>query len=172
MRLSYAGGFTLVEVLVALLVLAVGIAGAAAAQVAATRTRHDTMLMATAVQLAASLAERIRAHPSAAYAAFDYQAGRDGPPTAVPFCDGACDAARLAEADLAELRAALHAEFPGGRALVCRDARVWDETREALAWECTSTPQAPLVVKLGWRMRRADGSAIDDAPALAMVVGP
>lgn len=172
MRLSYAGGFTLVEVLVALLVLAVGIAGAAAAQVAATRTRHDTMLMASAVQLAASLAERIRANPSADYARFDYHAGRDGAPASVPFCEGQCDRARLAEADLAEVRAALHADFPGGRALVCRDARVWDDARQALGWDCTSGTDAPLVIKLGWRMRRADGSAMDDGPALAMVVAP
>lgn len=172
MRLSYACGFTLVEVLVALLVLAIGIAGAAAAQVAATRTRHDTMLMSAAVQLAAGLAGHIRANPSASYAQFDYHAGRDGPPSPASFCDGRCDSTQMAEADLAELRSTLHANFPGGRALVCRDARVWDEARKALAWDCAAAAQAPLVIKLGWRMRRADGSAIDDAPAIAMVVGP
>ncbi len=179
MRLWHAHGFTLIEVLVALLVLAVGVAGAAAAQVAATRTRHDSSRMSRAVQLAAGLAERMRANSAAMdagdaanpYARFQYQAAGDGPPAPAPSCDGRCDSAQMAQADLGEVRTALHAGFPGGRALVCRDARVWDAARNAFTWDCASTPDAPLVIKVGWRMRRADGGAIDDAPAVAMVVG-
>jgi prepilin-type N-terminal cleavage/methylation domain-containing protein len=45
-------GFTLIEVLVALFVLAIGIVGAGAAQLAAERTRQQAALMAEAGQLA------------------------------------------------------------------------------------------------------------------------
>jgi type IV pilus assembly protein PilV len=55
-------GFTLLEVMVALLVLSVGILGAAGAQVVSLRTRHGSALLSNGVQLASSLADRMRAN--------------------------------------------------------------------------------------------------------------
>jgi type IV pilus assembly protein PilV len=186
MRLRLAGGFTLIEVLVALFVLAIGIAGAAATQLAALRTRHQSALLSQGVQLASALAERMRANAAALqaddafnpYLALRYDALADGAPLAAdPAChSGAgCDPAQLADADLYHLKQALHSTFPGGRVVVCRDAQVWDPARRALAWRCAAGGGAPIVIKLGWRGREHDGraaldAALEFAPSVALVV--
>ena len=185
MRGTNAGGFTLIEVLVAVLLLAIGIAGAAGAQLSAMRTRHGTGLMTTAVQLAGSLADRMRANPAqllagdaSVYAQLRYDAARDGPPPPASvhcYAGGDCGSAQMAQFDMAEVQAALHSQFPGGRIVVCHDAAIWDEGRAALSWDCTAGAGAPLVIKLGWRGKRADGA--DDveaaggfAPSVAVAV--
>ena len=57
-------GFTLVEVLVALFVVALGIAGAAGLQTLAVRTGRDAMLLSDATRLARSLASPLDCRPS------------------------------------------------------------------------------------------------------------
>lgn len=173
---GHAGGFTLVEVLVALFVLAIGILGAAATQGAALRMRHQSALMSRGVQLAATLADAMRANPAAmqardeanAYLQFRYDVERDGAPSGGPACYGAaCSADELPAFELAQLRQALYDHFPGGRALVCRDRQIWDPARRALAWECAGGGGAPVVIKLGWR----EGEIAANAPSIAIVVG-
>jgi type IV pilus assembly protein PilV len=183
LRNGVAGGFTLVEVLVAVLLLAVGLLGALGTQVAALRTRQESQLMSRGVHLASDLAERMRANAaqmrladaSNPYLQFRYVAGAEAPP-APTACYGAgrCDSAQLARFDLADTAAALHAGFPGGRIAVCRDAAIWDDGGRALTWDCASVAGAPVVIKLGWHTRRAPGasaSAAPSAPALALMLG-
>lgn len=169
MRWRSVGGFTLVEVLVALFVLAVGVVGATGLQLAAQRARHQSALMSDAVQLAASLAERMRANPAVLaapgnpYLQLRYDAAADGAP-AMPapcFGDADCSPAQMAEFDLYEMKRAIRAGFPRGRIVVCRDA-----AGGALAWDCAPAAHAPIVVKLGWRGNH-DG---DRAPSVALVV--
>jgi type IV pilus assembly protein PilV len=159
-----AGGFTLVEVLVALLVLAVGIVGASATQLAAQRARRHAAQVEGAVRLATSLAERMRANPVVMAAAdadnpylqLDYDAAT-GAPAPAQACFGAtdCSPAQMAGFDLYETTEALHALLPRGRIVVCRDA-AWK------AWPCTPGAGAPVLVKVG-----LDG---DQAPSVALVV--
>jgi type IV pilus assembly protein PilV len=186
LRLCLVGGFTLIEVLVAVFVLAVGIVGAAATQVAALRTRQQSSLMSNAVQLASALADRMRANAGPMHAGdadnpylgLRYDAALDGaPPRAAALCYAGtgCSSAQLAKFDVYELKQALHADFPGGRVLVCRDARMWDAGRSALSWDCTGAAGAPIVIKLGWRGKEHDGSDATDragqfAPSVAIVL--
>lgn len=153
------GGFTLIEVLVALFVLAVGIVGAAAAQLGAERTRQQSVLVSEAAQLAGSLAARMQVNravsslPGGAnpYLALSYDAA-DGPPTAAAICfDSPCTPAQLAEFDLHEIRQLVHARFPHGRVVVCRDSSPWDAAAGRLRWSCDAHPDALPVVKLGWQ---------------------
>jgi type IV pilus assembly protein PilV len=168
------GGFTLVEVLVALFVVAVGVVGAAGTQMAAQRTRHQAALMSDAVQLAASLSERMRANQVAMAAAGNpylqlrYDAASDGAPAPGVTCfgDAECNPSQMAEFDLYETRLAIHAGFPRGRIVVCRDAAIQDAGSKVLAWACEEASNAPIVVKLGWRGNEAGA----DAPSVAMVV--
>ncbi|WP_229518455.1 type IV pilus modification protein PilV [Massilia sp. PAMC28688] len=164
-----ASGFTLIEVLVAALVLAIGIAGVIAAHLGAQRTRHGTALMSGAVQLAAGTAERIAANGRFRdqYAGFDYDSTRDGPPApSAQACFGTpCSGGQLAAADLAELRQALHAGFPGGRIVICRDAAV-AQAGARLAWQCGGGSGAPLAIKIGWIER---GAGVDTLPALVLL---
>lgn len=165
-------GFTLVEVLVALFVLAVGIVGAGAAQLSAGRTRQQSALMSEAAQLAASLAARMQVNPVVSslpdganpYLAFSYDAA-GAVPAAGPGCFGSssCTPAQLAEFDLHEIRLTLHAQFPRGRIAVCRDASPWDSAVRRFRWSCDGNAGALPVVKLGWQ-----GSG--DAPAYVGVI--
>jgi len=160
MRPHRQGGFTLVEVLVALFVLAVGVLGAGAAQLAAQRTRQQSALMSEAAQLAASLAARMRVNTVAAglpdasnpYLSLDYDAATDGDPGAAPAScyAAACDPLRLAAFDLHEAKQAVYAAFPGGRIAVCRDSAPWDAGAGRYRWTCTADAGAPLLIKLGW----------------------
>jgi len=173
MQMHRHGGFTLIEVLVALFVLAVGVAGAGAAQLAAQRTRQHAALTSEAAQLAASLAARMQANPSVStlpaganpYIGFDYAAGGAEPPAdGVPcFGAGGCDAVGLAAFDLHETRLAVHGRFPGGRIAVCRDGAPWDGAGQRYRWECSDDPHAPVAIKIGWH-----GSA--DGPAFVAMV--
>jgi type IV pilus assembly protein PilV len=173
-------GFTLIEVLVALLVLAIGIAGAVGVQWSALRTRHATALMSAGVQLGAALAERMRANSSQlraddsanAYLNLRYDGAHDGAPTppASPCFGGTlCSSAQMADFDSYEIKYALHSSFPDGRIAVCRDGSVWSAGLRSLVWECAQAANAPIVIKLGWRDRRADPQA-PIRPALAMIV--
>jgi type IV pilus assembly protein PilV len=185
LRLRSAGGFTLIEVLVAVVVLAIGILGASATQLAALRTRHQSGLMSDGVQLASALADSMRANlePMAAadggnpYLQLRYDAATDGAPTPAQQClpGAGCSAFQLAEADVDQLRQALHAGFPGGRVAVCRDSQVWDAGRGALRWACDGGNGAPIVIKLGWRGKEIDGGDARDgagefAPSVAIAL--
>ncbi|QOY95927.1 type IV pilus modification protein PilV [Massilia sp. UMI-21] len=159
-RRAQSLGFTLVEVLVALFVLAVGIVGAGAAQLSAERTRQQSALMSEAAQLAAALAARMQVNPAVAqlpdganpYLDFAYDAA-DGPPAAGVLCFGgaACTPAQLAAFDLHDIRQAVHAQFPRGRIAVCRDGSPWDSARRRYRWRCDGDADALPVVKLGWQ---------------------
>jgi type IV pilus assembly protein PilV len=172
-RARICAGFTLVEVLVALFIVALGIAGAAGLQALAVRAGRDAARLSDATRLAHSLAERMRANPHALalpdadnpYLLLDYDAG-SGPPTAPALCyaDATCDPDALARFDLFEVSEALAADFPGGRIRVCRDAAPTDAGGRP-AWSCTTQEGAPLVVKVGWR---AHGDAATGAPKLML----
>lgn len=179
MRWRRGAGFTLVEVLVALFVLAVGIIGASATQVLAQRSRHAAALAADGARLAAGLAQRMRANP-VAMAAPDrtnpYLVGHDAaldaaPPMLAP-CLGTADCTplQMAQFDIDDTIEALHARFPGGRILVCRDATAWDAAAGALSWDCAAEAGAPLVIKLGWHDNRGGDARAASAPRLAFAV--
>ena len=166
-------GFTLAEMLVALFVVALGIAGAAGVQATALRSGRAAARLADGVQLAAALAERMRANPAAMaladtdnpYLELDY-ATDAGPPPSGPACYGgaACDAAQLARFDLAEAASELGARFASARILACRDASAPGAAGEA-SWSCSGEAGAPVVIKLGWREP-------DEAAALPRVALP
>lgn len=180
MRSRVAGGFTLIEVLVAAFVLAVGVMGALAAQTVALRTRAQSALMSHGVQLATSFADRMRANtaqmraPDNAnpYLNVRYDSAFDGVP-AQPrrMCrfGAACDSAQLASFDVHEMQREMHASFPRGRVLVCRDAVVWDAARGSLSWDCSGGPADPPVIKLGWH-HAGDTDNAGAAPMVALAV--
>ena len=186
MRLRTVTGFTLIEVLVAVFVLAIGLIGGMAAQTTALRTRHATAQLSDGVQLASAFADRMRANATQMqgadganrYLQVHYQGSSGAPaaPATLCYAGAACSSEQLADVDIYELKQALHRAFPGGRAVVCRDATMWDSTRGALSWDCNGGAAAPVVIKLGWRSRLPDGRpAMDTAgelpPQLAIVVG-
>lgn len=170
-----SAGFALAEVLLALLVVALGIAGAAALQTRALRAGRDAARLSAGAQLAASLAERMRANRLAMalpdadnpYLQLDYDAGSSQPPAADPcYADADCSPLQLAAFDRFEIAQAVAAAVPGGRIRVCRDAAPADPVSGLISWNCDGQTGAPLAIKLGWREA---GAA--DAPRVLQFVG-
>jgi len=167
-------GFTLLEVLVALLVVVLGVAGATGVQAMAVRAAGEAARLSDGMQLAASLAQRMRANPVAMalpdaanpYLQFDQEPGA-APESASP-CFGAanCSPEQLARFDVYETGAALAQRFPGGRIRVCRDGQD-PGASGLLAWSCTGGLDAPVTIKLGWRGRPGEA----DAPAVFLTLG-
>lgn len=110
-------GFTMVEVLVALVVLAIGLLGIAALYLDSLRAGRSAIYRTQAVNLAADVADRIRANRLgiAAYATAFADAA-----VAVPTCDttAGCTAAELANTDLARWKDAIAQLLPEGQGQV------------------------------------------------------
>jgi type IV pilus assembly protein PilV len=169
-----ARGFTLVEVLVALFVVALGVTGAAAVQAMAVRAADQAARLSDGLRLADALAQRKRAQtvamalPDAANPYLQFDAAPGAAPAPAPACYGAssCNSQQMAQFDLSETAALLASRFPGGRMRVCRDAPHPDAAG-LLAWACTDQPGAPVAIKFGWRGRPDDA----DALAVFLMVG-
>ena len=187
-KLKHAG-FSLIEVLISVFVLALGVIGSAGMQLGALRTTQQSAFQTTALELAAEMADKMRANASQMkqsdnlFLKVDYQSasGADPAPPGA-FCygkDAACDAEALARFDIYEWEKRIKSSLPGGRALICRDAAPWDSGAGALTWTCSkpSFDSAGLVIKIGWQAKNPDGSLIHDAakffpPSVALAVEP
>ena len=105
-------GFTLVEALVALIVLAVGLLGIAALYVESLSASRSALLRTQAVNLAADMADRIRANRIAGIA---YAVDTAGTGTEATACEttAGCAAADLAAHDIFRWKATGAALLPG-----------------------------------------------------------
>jgi type IV pilus assembly protein PilV len=120
-----AGGFSLVEVLVAMFVVAMGILALAGLLQAATRYAKMSELRSTATLLANDIADRIRANPvGGALGDTGYDRTGDTFPSAAAPPHAACTSAApcgpsdLARADLADWTSRLRATLPKGSAWI------------------------------------------------------
>ncbi|HUQ08832.1 MAG TPA: type IV pilus modification protein PilV [Steroidobacteraceae bacterium] len=148
-------GFSLIEALVALIVLSVGLLGAAGLLLGALRDQSLALRQAAATVLLIDMADRIRANPEAreAYAGPAY-AG-DSP------CGEAddCDALALAAHDLAHFESAAHRLLPQ------------QQPRAQINFEPATGPTTDrYVISLTWIDAR-DSEASGEA-TLALLVQP
>ncbi len=111
-------GFTLVEALVSLAVLAIGVLGVATMLLAALRESQDALLQTQAAILGADLGERIRAN-RLARSSYQLEEGAILAPPAVDCrATGACEPADLAGLDLYEWQQSALAALPDARTSV------------------------------------------------------
>jgi type IV pilus assembly protein PilV len=93
-------GFTLIEVLVAMLVLSIGVLGVAGMQVTALKNLQSSSNFGVAAMLSNDMADRMWVNQAQALAdAYDHTAAATNPANCV---DSACTDAELAEFDVAE----------------------------------------------------------------------
>lgn len=185
-RHSHAG-FALIEVLICILVLTVGLIGAALMQLHASRTTEQSSLHDTALALAMQIADELRAND----AQTRLQAGANPflpfaytvpvqpvfASTATDCYRQSCTSRQMADESMREWR--LRADLvlrAGGRIEICRDAGIVAPTNAPLNW-CNGVAGAdstvPVAVKIGWSERDADGrTVVDQAPRVAVVVSP
>lgn len=182
-------GFSLIQILISVLVLTLGVIGAAGLQLAALRTSQQSALQTAALQLASEMADRMRANhrqmqrqdSDNPFLALDYRSAVDPQPPAALCHSVSCDSAALAQFDIYEWQKRIKSALPGARARICRDATPWDSAKGALTWECNpgADNNASLVIKLGWlgKGSNPDGSMNADAgasfaPSVALTVEP
>jgi type IV pilus assembly protein PilV len=110
-------GFTMVETLVALVVLAIGLLGIAGLLLKSLQSGRTATYRTQAVNLAADLADRIRMNRTAQLA---YATQFADVEVAVPACDGTggCSDGDLASTDLSRWKADLNQRLPGGQGQV------------------------------------------------------
>lgn len=175
-----SGGFSLVEVLVSILVLAVGLMGAAVMQLNAARTTDQSNFHNNAVLLATQIADEMRANstemrnPKSSFLNVRYSpvSPISGPSTKCYTSD--CNSSQWAQQVEIEWLQKLNDYLPGGQLQICRDSTVIDSNHD-LTW-CPSIPNgadAPVVIKIGWYDKDPSGKTISNpAPLVALLVSP
>ena len=114
------GGFTLLEVLVSALILAIGLVGVAGLQTMSLKNNQSAYMRSQATALAYDLADRMRSNVDAANAgSYDPAAA-----AAQASCTTAigCSTQQMAQNDMSEWLTALAANLPMGEGFVCIDS--------------------------------------------------
>lgn len=151
-------GFTLLEVLIAVVVFAIGLLGIAGLQVAGMRFTHGSQLRAVAAMQADSMAERMRANMTGVRDG-DYNITGAMPTSFDTDCGAeACTPAELAEYDLVLWNDGAEGKpdesnattLPSGRGIVCIDSTPDDGDESD--WECDNEGIV-YAVKLTWKER-------------------
>ena len=119
MKMPPQTGFSLLELLAALAILALGLLGMAALQLAVMREARTSLLQGEASLLAASLLERVRANPAADYGGLGFAAW---PAAAADCAARPCSSAQLRAYDLAHWRCAINPLDASGRQLPACEA--------------------------------------------------
>jgi len=106
-----ASGFTLLEVLVALVVLSIGLLGLSGLQTSSLRNNHSAFLRSQATLAITDIMDRMRANNDAANAD-NYDINYGATPSATA-CTSNCSAQAVADMDLVEWRSYVE-RLPGG----------------------------------------------------------
>jgi len=143
---SDISGFTLIELMVALLVLAIGLLGLAGLQAKGLSNNHNAYLRTQATLLAQDMADRMRANPSGVSQG-DYYDGQTAQQTSDCLASAGCSALLMAKNDYYEWTTAgaggmSVANLPNGHSVVCLDSTPNDLTP-------LPTPNAPGCDGLG-----------------------
>jgi type IV pilus assembly protein PilV len=144
-------GFTLIEVLIAVVVLASGLLGLAAIQATALGNNHSAYNRSQATQLAYDIADRMRANSNAAanylgLASAASCATNDTPCTACKTIANACTPQQMAEQDRYDWNQNIGRSLPDGEGFISRSGNVytirvsWDDDKN------TSTAKLDFLV--------------------------
>jgi type IV pilus assembly protein PilV len=157
-RRRRASGFSLIEVLVALLVLSFGLLGMVGLQAMALQNNREARLQSVAVDLARELAEMMRGNKNVAMldTANPYIGDFSSPlaPATVSDClsvgSSCANATLVANAEMSDWLARVDTNLPGARVKVCSDTNPYNG--DGLPqWDCTAgATNDLLVIKIGW----------------------
>lgn len=184
MKTSAIDGFSLIEVLISILVLTVGVIGAASMQLTALQTSRWSAFQTTALHLALEMADHVRSHSrhqqagdvGNPYLTIDHRTSDDRSATIVSSnCygrDANCNAEELASFEIALWLQRISKELPVARVRVCRDAQPWDAGAQRYTWSCAGSggvhSNALIFIKIGWPGENATG--VDFPPVLVLPV--
>ena len=122
---THQRGFTLLEVLIAFIVLTIGLLGTVALQAKAKQASYDSVQRAAALALANDIVQRVRTNDSPSAATdYDVNFGSTSTSTAASCFNARCTAAQMAAFDISEWIKATQARERTGAlsdAFVCID---------------------------------------------------
>lgn len=146
------GGFTLLEVLIAVVIFSIGLLGIASMQMTGMKQTFNSHVRAMAVAQAENMADRMRANREAVDDG-DYDSATM--PGSYPTdCDSAeCTPAEMATFDLVQWNASNAAVLPGGSGAVCIDSTPNDG--DPSDWACDASGSV-YAVKVQWTERGLD----------------
>ncbi len=171
-------GFSMVEVLVAIVILSFGLLGVVGLQAAAIKNTRDARQQSVAVVLARELADMMRANPQVAARATNnpYHGnfsdnGSGMQPATVSNCldvGSRCASANdIANAQMTEWLARVSNLLPGARVSICRDTAPYD-ANGLPQWACTSSATASqniAFIKIGWLRENTKGQIVNTSDA-------
>ena len=144
-RRRAAGGYVLLEALIAVVIAAVGFIGAARMQTFGLAMNNSTQARQKATLLGYQMADRIRAN-QAGVSARAYDRPSAGATDCLIAVTG-CTPTQLAAADVGEWESEIAAQLPGATGVVCLDSTPDDGT--ASAPQCDGAGNI-IAVKLWW----------------------
>ncbi|MCW8944123.1 MAG: type IV pilus modification protein PilV [Sedimenticola sp.] len=146
-------GMTLLEVLIALLVISVGLLGMAGLQVAGIKMTNDAYYRSQATWLAYDVYDRMRANLDQAANTNNYRISlTDSAPTASNCATTSCTAAQMVDYDLAAWKNTLAAKLPQGNGeILYQDTASGRTYTVAVQWDDSRGEAAlkKLLIKTG-----------------------
>lgn len=151
-------GFTLLEALIAMVVISVGLLGVLGLQALSLASTHISATRSVATTLAEDMAERMRANPAGAAANHYAKLGNGAGATKMVDCaDHACTPAQMASYDALAWKRALAAALPTGRGRVtCLDQ--WPADTDACS------PGSAYTITVIWSEPDRRAAAADQCP--------
>lgn len=155
-------GFGLIEVLVSMLILAVGLLGVAALQSQSIRFNHEAYLRTQATVLANDIIDRLRTNRATAIGSNSYDlAFADVPVASATLCEtNPCSAGNIAAYDFTQWRANIASALPNGTGAVTPDAisnaKTWREYVIQIRYDSVSSTtgsNSPTTITLDYRTR-------------------
>jgi type IV pilus assembly protein PilV len=146
-----AHGFTMLEVLISIVIIAFGLLGIAGLQAFAIKNNHSASLRITATSLATDMIDRMKANYVAVMDGHYNKSSSADYGTAVASCltTAGCTSQQLAQNDLNEWSRRLAASLPNGRGIVCLDSTPDDGASDATP-ACDNTGTTMYAVKIWW----------------------
>jgi type IV pilus assembly protein PilV len=176
-------GFSMVEVLVSVLILAFGILSMGGLQLASLRSNQNSGKGAIAATLAKDYSEMMRSNQTVSNNTstvanvnpylFDTSLGSSFTATPVVDCTTTvCTPAQIATMHVADWAQRVVAQLPSGRAVVCRDSNP-KNSNGSNKWACDNSGSL-VTVKLGWEAKldtreKGTTSFVISNPQLVMI---
>ena len=177
-------GFSLLEVLVAIVVLSFGVLGVVGLQAASLQANKEARNQSAAVRLGRELGDMMRGNKDIAiltgstnpYLVANFSASSPTLPSASEDCSTApcTSTTTVAQFQIRDWLSRVSNELPGVRVVICADSAPYDGSGIP-QWTCTSAPGGMMVVKMGWTRQSTnraanDASAVDRATVPAVVL--
>jgi type IV pilus assembly protein PilV len=173
---QHSQGFTLLEILVAIVVLSFGLLGMVGIQAMALKSNSDAKQQSTAVQLGVELSEMMRGNKGIAvklttaenpYLILDYIANETNIPAPTQYCDrgdGCTSALNVAQWEMSDWLTRVNDAFPGVRVQVCQDDTPYDGNGlPQFGCVGTSAFGKPISIKIGWTRQSTNSDRSTDA---------